>query len=135
MSTGQTHCNDCGEKLTEAEMAAKTSAAALACEACRLAAKRIQATTCRRPVMQWEDGREGLRVASRSPIPWDSGNVAMIRIANDGQVFVVHTISGKRAMLADAGRSDMLLVAWPGSRRQDVFIVDDRRAAAKTLER
>jgi len=131
MSTGQTLCNSCSATLTAEELAAPGSAV-LACESCKRAAKLARVHRWQ-PVMQWEDGREGLRLASTAPVPWDSSNVVMIRVTHDGQVSVVHTVSGKRAMLEAAARSDMLMVAWPGERRQDVFIVDDRTSARKAL--
>jgi hypothetical protein len=79
--------------------------------------------------MEWEHWQEGLRLASRALVPWDNSNVAIICIKRDGQIRAMHNVTGKREMLERAARADMLLVTWPGARRQDVFIVDDRRAA------
>ena len=78
---------------------------------------------------------EGLRLASRAPVPWDSRNVAMLHITHDGGISVSHTLTGKRRMLQDAAPGDMVLVAWPGGQRQDMFIVDNRKAALRALGR
>jgi len=45
---------------------------------------------------------------------------------------VVHqakTDSEKRALLASATSKDLVLVAWPGQWSQDIYVVDDLRAA------
>jgi hypothetical protein len=137
VSEGQTHCNNCGEALTADEMAGYGHGhrAVLICGLCSRRAK----TASRggwRPVWQWEgDGGEGLRLASRSPVPWSDRNVAMLCVSPSGEVRSAHTVTGKRQMLEDAAPGDLLLVAWPGQRRQSVFVVDDRRAAHRTLQR
>ena len=132
MSTGQTLCNSCGANLTDEEMAAPSRPEqSLICEPCRAASK-----TARRggwqPVMQW-DARDGFRLASTAPIPWKDSNVAMLRISRDGLVRTAHALTGKRSMLLEAEASDLLLAAWPGSRRQDVFIINNRAVVRKAL--
>ena len=57
-----------------------------------------------------------------------------MHITRAGEVNVTHTLTGKRRMLQDSSPGAMLLVAWPGARRQDVFIVDNRKAALRALE-
>ncbi len=44
-----------------------------------------------------------------------------------------HTVTGKPEMLKIATAHDLLLVAWPGEWRQDVFVIDDREAALTLL--
>jgi hypothetical protein len=51
------------------------------------------------PLMEWKHRQEGLRLASRTPVPWDNLNVAMICIKRDGQIRAVHNVTGKREML------------------------------------
>jgi hypothetical protein len=36
-------------------------------------------------------------------------------------------------MLGDADDGDLLLAAWPGQWRQDIFVIDDRRAGLEGL--
>jgi len=85
------------------------------------------------PIMQWEDGIEGLRLASTAPVPWANQNVVIIHITHSGMIQVSHTKTGKRRTLERAAPDDMLLVAWPGNRRQDIFIVNNRTAALGAL--
>ncbi len=68
-------------------------------------------------------------------VPWDSPNVAKLQLTRDGGLRAVHTLTGKRQMLQEAAPSDMALVARPGSRHQDVVIVDDRKSALQALGR
>jgi hypothetical protein len=134
MSEGQTHCNSCDQPLGDADLNSKGfgPAGLLLCADCRRLS-RAQRRDGWQPLMQWEDGREVLRLASRAPVPWDSPNVAMLQLTRGGGLRAVHTLTGKRQMLQEAAPSDMVLVAWPGSRRQDVFIVDDRKSALRAL--
>jgi hypothetical protein len=134
MTTGQTNCNSCGQPLNDAELGADGYGPRdiRLCAKCR----RLSAAQHRhgwQPIMQWEDGWEGLRLASCAPVPWDNRNIAMLHITHDGKISVSHTLTGKRRMLQDAAHDDMVLIAWPGGRRQDMFIVDNRKAALRAL--
>ncbi|MFB8419038.1 hypothetical protein ACFC63_26390 [Streptomyces albidoflavus] len=42
-------------------------------------------------------------------------------------------ITDKRALLLEAGPKDLVLAAWPGQWSQDVFVVDDLKAARAEL--
>ena len=83
--------------------------------------------------MQWDDGSDGLRLASQAPVPWKSASVAVICISHDKRITVARTITGKRQMLQAVSPDDMLLAGWPGQYRQDVFVVDDLKAAREAL--
>ena len=133
--TDQTNCNSCSERLDSDDLDSDGYGPAniLLCARCR----RLSAAQHRRgwqPIMQWEDGRDGLRLASLAPIPWRSTNVVLLHLTHAGGISVTHTITGKQQMLKDADPGDMVLVAWPGERRQDVFIVDNRKAALQALQ-
>jgi len=77
-----------------------------------------------------------LRRASDSSdvLPWRAGGVTFIRVSTDGEVAQAQTVEAKRAMLDGANTDDLLLAAWPGRWRQDVFVIDDRKAARLGLE-
>jgi hypothetical protein len=135
MSGDQTHCNDCGEALTAGELAGKGHGrrGTLICGRCSQRASAASRNGWHL-VWQWdEEGNEGLRLASRSPVLWKDRKVAMVLVSHDGTVKSVHTVTGKRQMLETAAPGDLLLVAWPGPLRQSVFVVDDRRAALREL--
>lgn len=134
MTVGQINCNSCGQLLDDAELRADGYGPRdiRLCAQCR----RLSAAQHRhgwQPIMQWEDGCEGFRLASRAPVPWGSSNVVLMRITRAGGISVTHTLTGKRRILQDAAPADMVLAAWPGTRRQDVFIVDNRKAALRAL--
>jgi hypothetical protein len=133
--TDQANCNSCSERLDSDDLNSDGYGPrnTLLCARCR----KLAAAQHRHgwsPIMQWEDGWEGLRLASRAPVPWDDRNVVMLRITHDGGIRVAHTVTGKVRMLQDATPGDMVLVAWPGGRRQDMFIVDNRKAALRALQ-
>lgn len=132
MSTEQTHCNSCANRLLDNELTAKVpQGGAFVCKGCRRATVAAQRGLWK-PVMQW-DANDGFRLASTAPIPWKDANVALVWISSDGAARTTHTLTGKRAMLTDAGIADLLLAAWPGSRRQDVFIINNRAEVRKAL--
>jgi hypothetical protein len=54
--------------------------------------------------------------------------------ASTGLVTQAQGITEKRAMLDAGTDDDLLLVAWPGQWRQDIFAVDDREAAREGLD-
>jgi hypothetical protein len=125
---GQTQCGSCGAKLTDEELAGPSGGALVCGECTRITAKLKRGRL--KPVMHWE-GADGLRLASRAPVPWESRTVALTRIARDGTVTATNTLTGKRAMLAEPG--GLILAAWPGQYSQDVFVVDDPKAALDAL--
>lgn len=73
-----------------------------------------------------------LRAASESPIPWTSKTVTLLAIFN-GVLRQATSVEQKRTLLADATGKDLVLVAWPGKTRQDIFVVDDLAAARKAV--
>lgn len=132
MPNGQTRCFSCGEPLSDAALKNPRQLPVLVCMACRRTAN-AQHRDGWRPVMDWEDGRDGLRLASLAPVPWRSTLVTMLQLSRNGAIRTAYTITGKRDMLRNARREDMLLVSWSGERRQGTFIVDDRDAAMAAL--
>ncbi|AZQ74121.1 MULTISPECIES: hypothetical protein [Streptomyces] len=65
--------------------------------------------------------------------PWRGQTVTLIRIDAKGSVTQATRITEKRTMLAQAGPKDLVLAAWPGQWSQDVFVVDDLKAAREEL--
>lgn len=126
MSESDARCRSCSEALSEDE-----PEGSVVCGRCRRGVER-QHRNGWQPGMHWEDEyREGLHVSSGAPVPWDRNTVALIRITRDGQVTAAHSFNAKYRMLSKADPEDLLLVAWPGQRRQEVFAVDNRQAALK----
>jgi hypothetical protein len=66
-------------------------------------------------------------------IPWKARDVTLIRLERDGRVTQAGTVTEKRAALQDASPEDCLLLAWPGSYRQDIFLIDDRATALQAI--
>jgi hypothetical protein len=76
----------------------------------------------------------GLRNASGSTrLPWHGRAVTLICVGADGLVTQAKTVAEKRALLDRATRKDLVLVAWPGQWSQDIYVVDDRKAARAAL--
>lgn len=133
--TGQTHCFSCEQPLDSADLESEGfgNSGILVCAGCR----KLSGAQRRHgwlPVMGWDGDGDGLRLASLAPVPWDNQSVVLLRLTREGGISASHTLTGKRRMLQESGAADTLLVTWPGVRRQDVFIVDDRKAAAKALQ-
>jgi hypothetical protein len=116
-------------ELTEDELAEQTGWTKVWGERTAIAAKLKRGKA--KPLMLWE-GADGLRLASRAPVPWKSNTVALTRIARDGTVTFTNTFAGKRAMLADPGM--LILASWPGQYSQDIFVVDNPKAALEELK-
>jgi hypothetical protein len=55
--------------------------------------------------------------------------VTLLRVDSTGVVQQAKTDSDKRALLDTATSKDLVLVAWPGQWGQDIYVVDDLRAA------
>ena len=62
-------------------------------------------------------------------MPWLQRSVTLILVDATGVVHQAKTDSDKRALLDSATRKDLVLVAWPGQWGQDIYVVDDLRAA------
>jgi hypothetical protein len=76
----------------------------------------------------------GLRTASSSTrLPWHGRTVTLICVGADGVVTQAKTVAEKRALLDRATGKDLVLVAWPGQWSQDIYVVDDRKAARAAL--
>jgi hypothetical protein len=56
-----------------------------------------------------------------------------VAVQRRGKWKPVMQLTGKRELLSNAMPSDLVLAAWPGQYRQDVFLVDDRKAARKAV--
>lgn len=67
--------------------------------------------------------------SSSSRLPWLQRSVTLLCVDTTGVVHQAKTHSEKRALLAAATRKDLVLVAWPGQWGQDIYVVDDLRAA------
>lgn len=76
----------------------------------------------------------GLRRAGGQDVPWRARGVTLIWIRTDGRVAQAQGIEEKRQVLRTAAPDDLLLLAWPGQYRQDIFLVDDRDGAVTALE-
>ena len=59
--------------------------------------------------------------------------MTLIRVDATGIVTKATRITEKRAMLAQAGPKNLVLAAWPGQWSQDVFLVDDLKAALEEV--
>ena len=71
-----------------------------------------------------------LRKSSEVPrFPYDDRRVTFIWITTTGSVSQASTLTDKRIALRSLGKGDLLLGAWPGDRRQDIFVIDDLAAA------
>ena len=77
----------------------------------------------------------GLRSASNvTRLPWHARTVTLICVDADGVVSQAKTVSEKRDLLDRATGRDLVLVAWPGQWSQDIYVVDDRKAARTALD-
>lgn len=65
--------------------------------------------------------------------PWRGQTVTLVWIDAKGVVTQATRVTEKRAVLAQAGPKDLVLAAWPGQWSQDVFIVDDLKAAREEM--
>jgi hypothetical protein len=55
--------------------------------------------------------------------------MTLLRIDGTGVVEQANIESEKRALMDSATSKDLVLVAWPGLWSQDIYVVDDLRAA------
>lgn len=90
------------------------------------------------PAFSWDTA--GLRKCSEVRdvlFPWKSASVALIHVSvaepTRGTVRYARTIGDKRALLDGLQKGDCLLAAWPGQYKQDIFVVDDLKAARAGL--
>jgi hypothetical protein len=79
------------------------------------------------------DSRALRTASSAESFPWLARLVTLIRITADGVVTQAKSDGEKRALLGGADDRDLLLAAWPGEWSQDVFVVDDLKAARLAL--
>jgi hypothetical protein len=84
--------------------------------------------------MKFDASRLRRTSASGEVFPWRAQDVTFVRVAADGMVTQAQTIGEKRAILEAADDGDLLMAAWPGRWRQDIFFVDNRDAALEGLE-
>jgi hypothetical protein len=69
------------------------------------------------------------RASDAARLPWLGRSVTLIRVDTTGVVDQAKTDSEKRALLATATSKDLVLVAWPGQWSQEIYVVDDLKAA------
>ena len=75
------------------------------------------------------DGK-ALRPTSAVPsFPWLVRLVTLLRVRPDGVIIQAKSDAEKRTLLGEADEQDLVLAAWPGEWSQDVFVVDDLKAA------
>jgi len=79
------------------------------------------------------DSRALRTASSAGSFPWLARLVTLIRVTADGVVTQAKSDAEKRAMVGGADDRDLLLAAWPGDWSQDVFVVDDLKAARLAL--
>lgn len=70
-------------------------------------------------------------VPGYSKIPFTKGTLTLIAQSPDGQLHYAKTIEEKKEFAFS--NFDWILVSWPGSYSQDIFIVDDMKAFRKAL--
>jgi hypothetical protein len=71
--------------------------------------------------------------SSATRLPWLGRSVTLLRVDVTGVVQQAKTDSDKRALLDSATSKDLVLVAWPGQWGQDIYVVDDLRAARAAI--
>jgi len=71
----------------------------------------------------------GGSASSAARLPWLGRSVTLLRVDGTGIVEQAKSDSEKRALLATATSKDLVLVAWPSQWSQDIYVVDDLRAA------
>lgn len=78
----------------------------------------------------------GLRRSGEQEVPWRARDVTLIWIQTSVRVAQAQGIEEKRQVLRTARPrpDDLLLLAWPGRYRQDIFLVDERDRAIRELE-
>lgn len=79
------------------------------------------------------DSRALRTTSSAESFPWLAGLVTLVRVTADGAVTQAKSDAEKRVMLGAADDRDLLLAAWPGQWSQDIFVVDDLKAARLAL--
>jgi hypothetical protein len=57
-------------------------------------------------------------------VPVRSPKVTRIHIKKSGTIRADHTVSGKYKILEDFAKGDLLLAAWTGQYRTDIFNLD-----------
>ncbi|WP_371796301.1 hypothetical protein [Streptomyces sp. NBC_01718] len=65
--------------------------------------------------------------------PWKGQTITLLRVDAKGIVTQASRVTEKRTLLAQAGTKDLKLAAWPGQWAQDIFLVDDLKAAREAL--
>jgi hypothetical protein len=62
-----------------------------------------------------------------------AGAFTLLRVDSTGVVHQAKTDSEKRAVLESATSKDVVLIAWPCQWSQEIYVVDDLRAARATV--
>jgi hypothetical protein len=74
------------------------------------------------------------KTSEAEDVPWRARDVALVWITREGHIRQAAGIEDKRVSIREAHPDDVLLLAWPGRWRQDIFVIDDRSAALQGLE-
>ena len=69
------------------------------------------------------------RASGAGRLPWLGRSVTLLCVDTAGVVHQAKTDSEKRSLLETATSRDLVLVAWPGSWSQEIYVVDDLKAA------
>jgi len=73
------------------------------------------------------------RISDQERVPWKMKTLTLVRITPGLEVTQAKNIPDKITMLEATELEDLLLVCWPGKWSQDIFILDDRKRAKKSL--
>lgn len=65
------------------------------------------------------------RASSVESFPYVAKTTTLLRVSATGVVTQATSATEKRALLADTGPKDLVVAAWRGQWRSDVFLVDD----------
>lgn len=68
-----------------------------------------------------------LRSDADNPLPYRDRIVTLVHVAKNGKVASDHTISGKKEILESYQSGDLLMAAWTGQYRTDMFSVAVKR--------
>jgi hypothetical protein len=65
----------------------------------------------------------GLSLGESNKVPWDTMQVTAILVKQDGNVYIDRS-THKDELISKIGKGDLLLAAWNGQYRTDIFAMD-----------